>query len=88
VVACGLLAARAGVRKPAGQCIEYTDAGGELAVSMHTRDTEVVVRIRDSGIGIAPGALPRIFALFRQTDEADERSRSGLGIGLAGPGTG
>jgi len=62
---------------------KYTDAGGELAVWMHTRDGEVVVRIRDSGIGIASDALPRIFDLFRQTDEADDRSRSGLGIGLA-----
>jgi signal transduction histidine kinase len=62
---------------------KYTDAGGELAVWMHTLDGQVVVRIRDSGIGIAPDALPRIFDLFRQTDEADDRSRSGLGIGLA-----
>jgi signal transduction histidine kinase len=63
---------------------KYTDAGGELAVWMHTRgDGQAVVRIRDSGIGIAPDALPRIFDLFRQTDEADDRSRSGLGIGLA-----
>jgi len=62
---------------------KYTDAGGELAVWMHTRDDQAVVRIRDSGIGIAPDALPRIFDLFRQTDEADVRSRSGLGIGLA-----
>jgi len=62
---------------------KYTDAGGGLAVWMHTRDGQVVVRIRDSGIGIAPDALPRIFDLFRQTDEADDRSRSGLGIGLA-----
>jgi signal transduction histidine kinase len=62
---------------------KYTDAGGELAVWMHTLEGQVVVRIRDSGIGIAPDALPRIFDLFRQTDEADDRSRSGLGIGLA-----
>jgi signal transduction histidine kinase len=62
---------------------KYTSAGGELSVWMHTRDGQVVVRIRDSGIGIAPDALPRIFDLFRQTDEADDRSRSGLGIGLA-----
>ena len=62
---------------------KYTDAGGELAVWMHTREGQAVVRIRDSGIGIAPDALPRIFDLFRQTDEADGRSRSGLGIGLA-----
>jgi signal transduction histidine kinase len=62
---------------------KYTDAGGELAAWMHTRDGQVVVRIRDSGIGIAPEALPHIFDLFRQTDEAAARSRSGLGIGLA-----
>ena len=62
---------------------KYTDAGGELAAWMHTRDGQVVVRIRDSGIGIAPDALPHIFDLFRQTDEAAARSRSGLGIGLA-----
>jgi signal transduction histidine kinase len=62
---------------------KYTDAGGELAAWMHTPDGQVVVRIRDSGIGIAPDALPHIFDLFRQTDDAAARSRSGLGIGLA-----
>jgi len=62
---------------------KYTDAGGELAVWMHTRDGQAVVGIRDSGIGIAPDALPRIFDLFRQADEAAPRSQSGLGIGLA-----
>jgi signal transduction histidine kinase len=62
---------------------KYTDAGGELAVWMHTRDGQVMVRIRDSGIGIAPDSLPHIFDLFRQTEEATVRSRSGLGIGLA-----
>ena len=61
----------------------YTDAGGELAVWMHIRNGQAVVRIRDSGIGIAPDALPHIFDLFRQADEAAPRSRSGLGIGLA-----
>jgi signal transduction histidine kinase len=61
----------------------YTDAGGELAVWVHTRDDQAVVRIRDSGIGIAPDALPHIFDLFRQADEAAPYSKSGLGIGLA-----
>ena len=60
-----------------------TDPGGELAAWMHTRDGQVVVRIRDSGIGIASEALPHVFDLFRQTDEAAARSSSGLGIGLA-----
>jgi signal transduction histidine kinase len=59
------------------------DAGGELTVRMHRRDALAIVRVRDSGIGIAPDALPYIFDLFRQADARDARSRSGLGIGLA-----
>ena len=62
---------------------KYTDAGGDLAVWMHTRDGQAIVRVRDSGIGIAPEVLPQLFDLFRQADEADRRSQSGLGIGLA-----
>jgi len=61
----------------------YTKAGGELAVWVHTRDGQAVVGIRDSGIGIASDALPHIFDLFKQADEATPRSKSGLGIGLA-----
>jgi len=66
-----------------GNASRYTDAEGEVCVSMHVRDGEVVVRIRDSGIGIAPDALPYIFDLFRQADAAVSRSHAGLGIGLA-----
>jgi signal transduction histidine kinase len=61
----------------------YTNAGGELAVWMHTPDGQAVVRVRDSGIGIAPEVLPHVFDLFRQADGAAPRSQSGLGIGLA-----
>jgi signal transduction histidine kinase len=61
----------------------YTDAGGELAVWIHTKDGHAVVRVRDSGIGIAPDALPHIFDLFKQAHEADPRSKAGLGVGLA-----
>jgi signal transduction histidine kinase len=62
---------------------KYTDAGGELAVWMHVRKGQAIVRVRDSGIGIASEALPHLFDLFRQADEAAPRSQSGLGIGLA-----
>ena len=62
---------------------KYMDAGGELTVQAHRQNDLAVVRIRDSGIGIAPEALPYIFDLFRQADAEDPRSRSGLGIGLA-----
>jgi signal transduction histidine kinase len=61
----------------------YTDAGGELAVWIHTIDGQAVVRVRDSGIGIAPDALPHIFDLFKQAHEDDPRSKAGLGVGLA-----
>jgi signal transduction histidine kinase len=61
----------------------YTDAGGELAVWVHSRDRQAVVGIRDSGVGIAPEALPHVFDLFRDTDEEAPRSKSGLGIPLA-----
>ena len=66
-----------------GNASRYTDAGGELAVRVDTRDGQAVVGIRDSGIGIAPDALPHIFDLFKQADEAAPHSKSGLGIGLA-----
>jgi signal transduction histidine kinase len=62
---------------------KYTDAGGELAVWMHALGGRAVVRVRDSGIGIAPEALPHIFDLFVQADATAPQSRSGLGIGLA-----
>jgi signal transduction histidine kinase len=61
----------------------YTDAGGDLVISMHAQAKEAVVRVRDSGIGIAPEVLPHIFKLFRQADQGARRSQSGLGIGLA-----
>ena len=62
---------------------KYTDMGGELTVAMRVQDGQAVVRIRDTGIGIAPEVLPQLFGFFRQADEAAPGSRSGLGIGLA-----
>jgi signal transduction histidine kinase len=61
----------------------YTDAQGKLAVYVHVRDDQVIVRFRDSGIGIASDTLPRVFDLFMQADAAAPCSRAGLGIGLA-----
>lgn len=62
---------------------KYTDTGGELAVSVHVRGSQAVVRVRDSGTGIAPEVLPRVFDLFRQADAAATRAHTGLGVGLA-----
>ena len=66
-----------------GNASKYTDIGGELALSLQVSDSNAVVRVRDSGIGIAADALPHIFDLFMQADKAAPRSGCGLGIGLA-----
>ena len=61
----------------------YTQPGGQLTVRIQVENGRAFVRIRDSGIGIAPEVLPHIFDLFKQGDEAEARSNSGLGVGLA-----
>jgi signal transduction histidine kinase len=61
----------------------YTDAGGRVSLSVSAHDGQAIVRIKDSGIGIAANALPHIFDLYVQADATSARSRSGLGIGLA-----
>jgi signal transduction histidine kinase len=62
---------------------KYTDAGGRVSISVSAHEGYASVRIKDSGIGIAPAALPHIFDLYSQVDATSARSRSGLGIGLA-----
>ena len=62
--------------------IKYTPAGGRIALTLSRRDGAAVIAVRDTGIGIAPEMLPRIFELFVQADSSLERSRGGMGIGL------
>jgi signal transduction histidine kinase len=66
-----------------GNASKYTEVSGELALSLHVSEGSAVIRVRDSGIGIAPDVLPHIFDLFMQADTAAPCSGSGLGIGLA-----
>ena len=62
---------------------KYTPEGGENSLSLHREGDQAVLRIRDTGIGIAPELLPRIFDLFTQAEQALDRSEGGMGIGLA-----
>ena len=62
---------------------KYTNDGGTISLSAHQQDRDVVVRIRDSGIGIAQDVLPHVFNLFMQADHSARRAEAGLGIGLA-----
>ncbi len=62
---------------------KYTDPGGRIVLSARLDGSEVVVTVRDSGIGIPVAALPSLFALFSQVETNLERAQGGLGIGLA-----
>jgi PAS domain S-box-containing protein len=61
---------------------KYTDDGGEIRLAAGREEGEAVIRVSDTGIGIDPKLLPRIFELFTQADQALDRSQGGLGIGL------
>jgi len=62
---------------------KYTNPGGRISVSAAIEQGLAVVRVRDNGIGIAPDMLPQLFDKFVQERQALDRSRGGLGLGLA-----
>jgi two-component system CheB/CheR fusion protein len=61
--------------------IKYTD-GGKIDVALGVDDGSALLRVRDTGIGMTPEVLPRIWDPFVQGDTSLERRRSGLGLGL------
>ena len=61
---------------------KYTERGGRIWLAAERQDAEVVVTVRDNGVGIAAEALPGIFDMFSQVAQSLERSQGGLGIGL------
>jgi signal transduction histidine kinase/CheY-like chemotaxis protein len=63
--------------------VKYTEPGGRIEVVAREEGEEAVVQVRDNGIGIAPDKLAQVWELFVQVDESPERTRKGLGIGLA-----
>jgi PAS domain S-box-containing protein len=62
---------------------KYTEPGGRIQLQAVEEDAEVVVTVRDDGIGIPPELMPRLFTLFSQAHPAISRSEEGLGVGLA-----
>lgn len=62
---------------------KYTEPGGQISLIAAREGSDVVVRVRDTGIGIAADMLPRLFEMFSQATPALARSQGGLGIGLA-----
>jgi CheY-like chemotaxis protein len=61
---------------------KYTDRGGQVWLKVRRDAGWVVVSVRDSGVGIPPEMLPKVFDLFTQVDRHAERAQGGLGIGL------
>ncbi|MBP0595057.1 response regulator [Paraburkholderia sp. LEh10] len=60
----------------------YTPPGGCIDVSVQAGETEVALRVQDTGVGIAAADLDEVFELFRQTERSLARSPGGMGLGL------
>jgi CheY-like chemotaxis protein len=62
---------------------KYTDAHGQIILVISLLPDEVIMSVKDTGIGFEPDALPGMFEMFSQVDSAIDRAEGGLGIGLA-----
>jgi PAS domain S-box-containing protein len=62
---------------------KYTDPGGHIQLRAACEGSELVVAIRDNGIGISADMMPRLFMMFSQAEAALGRAEGGLGIGLS-----
>jgi signal transduction histidine kinase/ActR/RegA family two-component response regulator len=62
--------------------VKFTPRGGEIWFSADRQSNRAVVRIRDTGVGINAGILPRVFDMFHQAEPVLDRATGGLGIGL------
>jgi signal transduction histidine kinase len=62
---------------------KYTDRGGHIWLTAERDGSDVLVRVKDTGVGIPAEKLPRLFEMFFQIDQSVERSHGGLGIGLS-----
>jgi CheY-like chemotaxis protein len=63
--------------------LKYTPAGGKIDIRIETVGEEVLLTVRDSGVGIPPDLLPHVFDVFVQGSISIDRSQGGLGIGLS-----
>ncbi|WP_157758925.1 ATP-binding protein [Cystobacter fuscus] len=61
---------------------KYTEPGGTLRVGLERAGTDAEIRVKDTGIGLSPEMLGRVFNLFEQAERPLHRSQGGLGIGL------
>ena len=63
--------------------LKYTPAGGTIDITIGLEGKEVLLTVRDTGVGIAPDLLPHVFDVFVQGTISLDRAQGGLGIGLS-----
>ena len=63
--------------------LKYTPSGGSIDIAIAPDGEDVVLTVRDSGVGISPDLLPHVFDVFVQGAISIDRSQGGLGIGLS-----
>jgi signal transduction histidine kinase len=63
--------------------VKFTPKGGRVRVELERVDSQVEIRVSDTGTGIAPEFLPYVFDRFRQADSSSTRPHGGLGLGLS-----
>jgi PAS domain S-box-containing protein len=66
-----------------GNAIKYTPAGGRVDVSVESTEQLLSIAVKDTGFGISPDALPRLFSRFFRADDPRVREVTGTGLGLA-----
>jgi hemerythrin-like metal-binding protein len=63
--------------------LKFTDRGGTVSVAVDAHNGQVVIRVRDTGVGVGADMMKQMFEPFVQSEKTLDRSRGGLGLGLA-----
>ena len=63
--------------------VKFTPDSGTITIDVHQRDSQAILTVRDTGIGIAGDFLSQMFEPFRQADMSTQRYQGGMGLGLA-----
>jgi two-component system sensor histidine kinase/response regulator len=66
-----------------GNAVKFTSEGGEIAIELSQQGDQLVLEVSDTGIGIPPDKLARVFERFYQVDGSARRRYGGVGLGLA-----
>src|SRR5579884_3347941 len=74
---------RQAVRILVDNAISFTPAGGSVTVSVERKERDALIRVRDTGVGIAPAEQAHVWNRFYRTDQARSRSTGGTGLGLS-----